>query len=263
MPAYSLKQIKMSFEQKREWEKQFPLNFHIVRPLSFLFTFPIIRLTSSPSKVAWAGFFVGLAGCISFLRISIWTGWPALLLITVFSILDAVDGNIARTTGRITYYGKFIDGSIGEVIEGSYCFFLGLGLTMHILSASHSSLDFHLSVHQAVYPLLSGTAIMAGRLYGSFLELKYGYHFFEKQIDDNEVARISVYDKIQTSTFRGKWYYNVFINVNLLNNQIVCLALFLWLGKPAIFLYVLAPYYLIRLIIYFAFFVRRARIRLT
>ena len=34
--------------------------------------------------------------------------------------MDAVDGNIARTTRNVTYYGKFLDGLLGEIIEGSY-----------------------------------------------------------------------------------------------------------------------------------------------
>jgi phosphatidylglycerophosphate synthase len=262
MAGYTFKQIARSFEQKKEWEKQFSVNYYFVRPLSFLVTYLIIRLMDSPSKVAWAGFCIGLTGCIAFSGISIWTAWPPVILLAFFSLLDAVDGNIARTTGNVTYYGKFLDGSIGELIEGSYCFFLGLGLTLNGVATSLSAAGDAFPRYSAFAPILSGSVIMAGRLYSSFIDLKYGYHSYEKQRDENKTVSSSIYDEVQTSTYSNKWYYKVFININLLNNQLICLALFLWFGKAAIFLNFLALYYLARLVIYFTFFVRRAQQRL-
>ncbi len=63
MSKYSLKQIVDSVEQKKTWEKQYPINHYIVRPLSFLVTYLIIRVTDSASSIAWIGFVIGLAGC--------------------------------------------------------------------------------------------------------------------------------------------------------------------------------------------------------
>jgi hypothetical protein len=263
MAGYTFKQIARSFEQKKEWEKQFPVNYYFVRPLSFLVTYLIIRLTDSSSKVAWAGFCIGIAGCLAFSGVSIWSFWPSVILLAIFSLLDAVDGNIARTTGNVTYYGKFLDGTIGELIESSYCLFLGLGLTLNFLLMYPSSVSDDFSPYYAFAPILSGSIIMAGRLYSSFVDLKYGYHFFEKQIDENKTDSSSIYDKMQTSTYSNKWYYNVFTNINLLNNQLICLVLFLWFEKAALFLNFLALYYLARLLIYFAFFILRAQKRLV
>lgn len=261
MANYTLKEIVGSFEQKRSWEKQFPVNYYIVRPLSFLITYLIIRLTDSPSQVAWIGFIIGLAGCVSFLGIPWWTAWPGVILLFAFSLLDAVDGNIARTTGNVTYYGKFLDGLLGEIIEANYCLCIGLGLSVGF-SIFPSVTNNIAATNSSIFPLLSGVIIMGGRLFSSFIDLKYEYHLFEKQGANNRV-KTNINDKIQSSTFRDKWYYQVFININLLNNQIIILVLCLWFGKITFFLYFLALYYLVRAIIYFIFFLRRAKQRLS
>lgn len=261
MANYTLKEIVGSFEQKKEWEKQFPVNYYIVRPLSFLITYFVIRLTNSPSKIAWVGFVIGLAGCFSFFGINLWTAWPGVVLLFTFSLLDAVDGNIARTTGDVTYYGKFLDGLLGEIIEASYCLCIGLGLSVGF-SIFPSVTNNIVATHFSSLPLLSGVVIMGGRLFSSFIDLKYEYHLSEKQGANNRI-KTNINDKIQSSTFRGKRYYQVFININLLNNQIIILILCLWFGKITFFLYLLAIYYLVRAIIYFVFFQRRAKQRLS
>jgi len=260
--TYSLKEIASSFEQKRNWERQFPVNYYIVRPLSFLITYFVIRLTNSPSRIAWIGFVIGLAGCFSFLGINLWSAWPCVTLLFTFSLLDAVDGNIARTTGNVTYYGKFLDGLLGETIEASYCFFIGLGLARGLAIFSNCEDDITTQGLVQVIPLICGTVIMSGRLLSSFVDLKYEYHAFEKERDKN-IGRKNIYDEIQSSTFRNKWYYIVFININLLNNQIIILVLCLGFGKITFFLYLLAPYYVVRAIVYFLFFLSRAKQRLS
>ena len=261
MTKYSLKEIARSFEQKKEWEKQFPVNYYIVRPLSFLITYFVIRLTNSPDRIAWIGFIIGLAGCFSFLGINLWSAWLGVILLFTFSLLDAVDGNIARTTGNVTYHGRFLDGLLDETIEASYCLCIGLGLSVGfpIFPGATNNIA---ATHSSILPLLSGVIIMGGRLFCSFVDLKYEYHFFEKQGANNRI-KTNINDKIQSSTFRDKWYYQVFININLLNNQIVILVICLWFGKIAFFLSLLAPYYLVRAVVYFVFFLRRAKQRLS
>lgn len=261
MAKYSLKEIARSFEQKRNWERQFPVNYYIVRPLSFLITYFIIRLTNFPSRIAWIGFVIGLAGCFSFLGINLLSAWPGIILLFIFSLLDAVDGNIARTTGNVTYYGKFLDGLLGEIIEASYCLCLGLGISVGFSIFSGATNNI-VAPHSSILPLLSGVIIISGRLFSSFIDLKYEYHLSEKQGSNNR-AKTNINDKIQSSTFRDKWYYRIFININLLNNQIIVLVLCLWFGKITFFLYILAMYYLVRAIIYFVFFLRRAKQRLS
>lgn len=261
MPNYSLKEIAQSFKQKKRWEKQYPINYFIVRPLSFLITFFVIRLTTSPSRIAWIGFIFGLLGCYSFLGILWWTAWPGIILVSVYSLLDAVDGNIARTTKNVTYYGKFLDGLFGKIIESSYCFFIGWGLAGGLsLISNHGVYDSNQTKVQIV-PLICGAVIMFGRLFSSFIDLKYEYHAFEKR-GSKSTGGNSIYNEIQSSTFRENWYYQIFINFNLLNNQIILLVICELFFEISFALYLLTFYYLIRIVTYFTFFLVCARQKL-
>jgi len=96
MPKYSLHEIKSAYAQKKDWEKQFPTIYYFSRPISFYLTYLIIRITENPTHIVWVGFIIGLLAWISFLFISYLTIWPGVILMVIFSILDAVDGNIAR-----------------------------------------------------------------------------------------------------------------------------------------------------------------------
>lgn len=262
MSNYSMKQIVESFEQKKAWEKQFPINYFLVRPLSFLITYPVLRIIHSPSKVAWTGFVIGVVACFAFLGLSLWTIWPGIIFISIFSILDAVDGNIARTTKNVTYYGKFLDSLIGEVIEGSYCFCIGVGVILEGLSSSDPVVKNGGVFIYNIMPLLAAAIIIAGRLYSSFIDLKYQTLFFEKKVDENTIEGRSIYDPIGTSVFKDQWIYKVFVNFNLLNNQIIFLIIVSLFWRPDFFLYFLAIYYFTRGMIYFIFFMRRAEKRL-
>lgn len=262
MAKYTLEEIAKSFYQKRSWEKQFPINYHLVRPFSFLITYLFLRITSSPSRVAWAGFIVGLSGCFSFLGIQKWTVWPGIILISIFSLLDAVDGNIARTTGKVTHYGKFLDSVLGEIIEASYCFSIGFGIfftNSHPLSPGTTNIY---TKSLTFLPLICGFAILAGRVLSSYIDLKYDYYSLEK-LGDKHRSTKNIDDAIKSSTYRERWYYRVFINFNLLNNQILLLLCFVWLGNIAVFLYIISFYYICRFIVYFLFFVKKASYTLT
>ena len=219
-------------------------------------------MTDSASSIAWIGFVIGLSGCLSFLGLSWWTAWPGILLIFTFSLLDAVDGNIARTTGKVTYFGKFLDSVLGQIIEATYCFWIGLGLALS------ESADFQLASTDMVtgrvpvLPIFCGALIMAGRLLSSLIDLQYRYLSAERQENRDRPQR-GIDDQIQTSTFKDYLSYQIFINFNLLNNQILFLILCTWAGKIELFLYLLAPYYLARAMIHLIFFYYRAKERLS
>ena len=262
MAKYSLKQIVDSVEQKKTWEKQFPINHYIVRPLSFYVTYLIIRVTDSASSLAWMSFVIGLSGCLSFLGLSWWTAWPGIILLFTFSLLDAVDGNIARTTGNVTYSGKFLDSVLGEIIEATYCFWIGLGLSFSESPYFQLAGSDIVTNRVSLLPILCGAFIMGGRLLSSWIDLQYRNLFFERQ-ENRDRPQTSIRDHIQTSTFKDNLYYRIFINFNSLNNQILFLILCAWAGKIELFLYLLAPYYLARAIIHLIFFQYRAKERLS
>jgi phosphatidylglycerophosphate synthase len=184
--------------------------------------------------------------------------WPGILLLFIFSLLDAVDGNIARTTKNVTFFGKFIDSVMGEIIEASYCFCIGFGLSAQSLTFLQPGVKDSIPHSLSSLPLLCGAVIVGARLLSSFMDVKYDYHIFEKQAS-SEQPITNIDDPIQKSTFSNKWYYLLFINLNLLNNQIVFLIICAYFGKINLFIYLLTFYYSMRLVIYCVFFLSRAK----
>ena len=97
MQQYSVQEIRSAYAQKKNWEKQFPLNYFLIRPVSFYITYFTLKVTLDPAKVAIFGFVLGVIGCFLLMFSSICSIWPGFFLIFLFSLFDAVDGNVART----------------------------------------------------------------------------------------------------------------------------------------------------------------------
>ncbi|MAI81075.1 MAG: hypothetical protein CL917_19195 [Deltaproteobacteria bacterium] len=111
---YSLAEIKRSYTPEKAWaEMQGELpSYLIYRPISFYVTLPLLWLgvpiiaVTLSSGVA-ALLMVGLA----------WQGVAGAGLAVAglgfsFHVLDCVDGNMARTTGRFSRFGALLDGTI-------------------------------------------------------------------------------------------------------------------------------------------------------
>lgn len=242
MKRYTLSDIIASYEQKRDWEKQFPVSRFIFRPASFLLTSLLLRVTSSAPAVAWAGLAVGLAASWFLLNLGTFGPWPGISGLTLFALLDAADGNIARTTGTVSLYGKMLDGMLGKLAEGLYMPALGAGLyfaggSWHVLAA--------------------GFAALAAFLYSSVVEAAFDHFTLMK---NGPAAVPGVSAKIQSSRFRGNPLYATFINLHAFNVQVLLLALAAAAGQAALsgFAYSVASYYIFRMLVVFVYYLRRA-----
>ena len=261
MPKYSISQIKSAYIQKKDWERQFPISYFLFRPISFYLTYLAVRITESPSRVAWVGFAIGAAGCLSLLFTSHLTIWPSILLLIVLALLDAVDGNIARVTKNVTHFGKYLDGMIGMAIEGSYCFWIGLGL--YLSSEDLYMLNFlHLGYNNKILIVLASVIILAGKLYSSIFEGGYYTHLIQKQKQDG-TFQDALDQNIQSSTYRKLWWYLLFVNLNAFNLQLIILALCAVLNMVDLFLLFFAIYYLFRLLVTMIFYTHHAQKNLS
>jgi len=112
---YTLSEIKASYDSKKGNSERY----------SHFFLYYLYRLVSFP--LAWAALRIGLSGnqvtFISFIIVVLLlpiaafagaiSGYLIAGLMLLFLILDCVDGNIARITGRATYAGSFLDAIVG------------------------------------------------------------------------------------------------------------------------------------------------------
>lgn len=258
MRNYSLEQIRKSYTQKKSWEKQFPVNYFLVRPLSFYLTYLVLKVTQNPAIVAFFGFILGMVGCLFLAGSCLWSIWPGILLIALYSISDAIDGNIARTTGNVTLFGRYLDGILGDLIDGSYFFFLGIGLYLLDAGSSHQLVSLFGHEYARMVPLLSGSVILICRLWAAGFETRYDIYRIRKQ---GSAAHnpLSVTAVTGISTFSNRWYYLIFINLSSLNNQLLLLVLLTVLGMEIWFLVFFACFFAGKALLYFVFFFNKTR----
>jgi phosphatidylglycerophosphate synthase len=258
MGEYSLYDIQSVYQQKKSWEKQFPINYFFIRPLSFYLTYLIIKLTRNPAKIAMFGFVLGVLGCFSLTLISFCTIWPGLLLIFFYSLSDAVDGNVARTTQNVTLFGKYLDGLIGDLIDGAYPFFLGLGLYFYPENPKDPFIDTLLHEHATVLPLFLSSLILISNLWARSFATTYELYRIRKHgsppLDNHKLAA-----PVAKSTHSNHWYYLLFINMDCLNNQLIILTLFALLKIEIWFLILFSLFYFTKAIFYLFFYFTKTK----
>ena len=261
MRKYSLQQIKSAYTQKKEWERQYPISCFLFRPISFYVTYLVLSVTNSPSKVAWCGFAIGLGGCTSLLFLSTVTIWPGLFLLIMYAVSDAVDGNIARATKNVTYYGKYLDGVIGNIIEGSY--FLCLGLGLYQTTGDLYFLNSLLLIEQnRSIVIILASIIITGRFLSAIIERSYDNLIIQKQNDEGYLKE-NLQAIFTASSFRKNIWFQIYTNLNAFNLQLIILSLCTVLNIIDVFLIFFTIYYITRFFATLIYFTFRAQNRLS
>lgn len=258
MTKSSLQDIRSAYSQKKTWEKQFPLNYFLVRPLSFYLTYITLRVTRDPSKVALFGFALGIIGCLLLALSSIYSIWPGLLFVFLFSILDAVDGNVARTTNNVTLYGKYLDGFLGDLIYGSYQFFLGIGLYFSASWPPHHLIAALPNEHLKALPLFLGSVILIGHLWAISFETRFDNYRIQKE-GFTPIGETTLSKPISKSRRSEKWYYLIFINIDSLNSQLLLFTILSFLKLEIFALLFFACFFTAKAFFYLFFFYRKAK----
>jgi len=124
---YSMKDIISSLPPEKKEEDGLWTRF-VLRPLSFPVAWAALRLKFSPMAVSYFSALLSIAGGILF-------SWPGYVqaaigaaLFNVFSVLDCVDGNMARTSGKASLWGGWADAVMGFITYTSVFFASGLYL---------------------------------------------------------------------------------------------------------------------------------------
>ncbi len=100
--------------EKKETAKNDYFAFYIGRPITYLLTIPFLYLGISPNTVTWLSFIPVIMGflllCIGKSTISLFLGWFSFFM---WSMLDGVDGNIARYKKQYSKMGDTLDATVG------------------------------------------------------------------------------------------------------------------------------------------------------
>ncbi len=254
--GYSLEHIKKAYIQKKEWEKQFPLNYFFVRPISFYITYVILKITTKADRIAYFGALLGICGCF-FLAYSFrWSVWPGIIFVALFSISDAVDGNVARTTNNVTLWGIYLDGLIGTVIETSYLFFLGTGLCLSGTGICDPIISSFFQEHAYYAPFVFGSLITIFKLWTLYFVSSYEI-FQSRKEGVPPFTEAQTKKTIGTSRFSTKWYFLIFINLDSLNNQLLLLTISAVFKLEIWFLVFFTFYFAAKAVIYLLYYFKK------
>ncbi|PKM98691.1 MAG: hypothetical protein CVU79_02210 [Elusimicrobia bacterium HGW-Elusimicrobia-3] len=259
MRYYTVTEMKESLSQKSTWERQFPVTRFIYRPVSFYLASFMSRFTNSPETIVWLGLPVGIAAAWLLLNVGRFGPWPGIAGLALFALLDAVDGNMARATKQVTLYGRMIDGVMGKIAEGIYIPALACGLYLQAQRGGLRGLTGLMrgSPEQASWTVIAaGFTALCAMLYCGAIETAYDHLKLKK----DGPSPLDVNAKFGVSRFSANPLYLVFVNINAFNVQIMLLAgaVLLGPGGPVWFIYLLCAYYLVRLVIYFSYYIHKA-----
>ena len=122
---YSLKEIIASLPPEKVRQDGLWTRF-VLRPLSFPVSWLALRMGLSPAFISYFSAIVCIAGGILF-------AWPdfllagiGVILLNFFSVLDCVDGNMARVSGKAGPWGGWADAVMGFIAYTSVFFATGI-----------------------------------------------------------------------------------------------------------------------------------------
>ncbi|HBE88614.1 MAG TPA: hypothetical protein DDW67_05675 [Elusimicrobia bacterium] len=250
MRGYTVEQMRESCAQKREWEKQFPLSHFVFRPISFYAASAVSRLTLSAPLVAAAGFAIALAGLVALVLLGELGPWPGITLLAVYALADAVDGNIARVTGTVTYYGRFLDGTLGILAEG--VFFPALGAGLWLAGGTGTPFSSAPMLHA-----VAGLSVLVLMLYSALVEGGFGRYTIEKRKTEGSFEE-TLKKNIGSSRYRGSILYAVYLNAQAFTVQLLLLAVLTAAGRIGYFLPCMAGFYAAKFLFVTPYYLRRA-----
>tara|TARA_Y100000590_G_scaffold468563_3_gene651738 strand:+ start:4562 stop:5311 length:750 start_codon:yes stop_codon:yes gene_type:complete len=96
----------------------------LFRKISFFVTPFFIKLCISPNIISGIGLVLGLMGSSLIFFTTDFSIRLSFAFFFIASVIDFVDGNVARMTNKSSFYGRFIDGIIDIIILSIYRFAL-------------------------------------------------------------------------------------------------------------------------------------------
>lgn len=104
---------------------------YAARPMSFPLTWLFVRAGMSANQVTWLGTVMALAGC-ALLALGGYAAQVAgAALVVLWSVLDTVDGNLARYYRSAGRRGEFMDALSGYLIVVALFTAVGIGAFLH------------------------------------------------------------------------------------------------------------------------------------
>ena len=202
---YSVHEIrKIHPEEKKEYDRtKLWLNF-VIRPLSFFITKLFIDCKITPNQTTIASILSGVLGSLLIATGNYIIAIIGTIFINLFTVLDAVDGNIARTLKIKSPQGEFLDDVAGYVVIAFLYPCIGMGLFLDNLNTLQSFLYIPLFGAFKAYFIMLGS--LAGSLSILHLNMTIQYNRLiklkqkkKKILEENKELHQDLNDQLEPS----------------------------------------------------------------
>ena len=215
----------------------------VFRPLAHPLVLALLPLRVPPPAVVVAATCVGFASAVEIGRHEL---VAAALLLQLKTVLDNADGQLARLSGRVTAFGRYLDSESDLLVNAALFAALGLSIGPARAALGFVALTFVLGVNfnvERLYrrergdtaeamPEADGAARVLARAYAAVYapQDRLVESFAERRLRGrSKEARLAWHDRLTVA---------VVANFGL-SPQLAALGLVLALGKPATYLYVI------------------------
>jgi hypothetical protein len=194
----------------------------VFRPAAHVVARALLPLRVPPPAVVLAGTATGLAAAVAIGRHAFLAG---ALLLQAKTVLDNADGQLARLTGRVTAFGRYLDSESDLLVDAAVFAALGLWIGPWLALAGFALLAAVLSANFNLERLFHGSRAEAD---GSLLGRAYGLVYGPQ-------------DRLADRFFPRPGAGTVGVAANFgLSTQLAALGICLALGRPAAYVAVLA-----------------------
>lgn len=167
-PVVTLASVRATYSADKRWRERAtdPLFYWLYRPLSFWLTVPLASLRLPANLVTLFGAFLSVS-LVVLAKLGVAVGWLGLLAILV-EVLDGVDGNLARLSGRPTRLGAYFD-SLNDRLASVLLLW-----TLGIVAGRSGLADAHVAERNELIAVLAGSLTLLSRFCDDFLEKQTG-----------------------------------------------------------------------------------------
>ena len=192
---------------------------HLFRPLAHAVVVPLAWLRVPPPAVVVLAAAAGVAGAVELARGHLVV---AALLVQLKTVLDNADGQLARLTGRVTAFGRYLDSECDLLVNAALCAALGTPLA----ALGFGLLTLVLSTNFNVERIARGAeaewdSSVLGRAYG----VLYGW---QDRLADRLLGGRSI----------QPWQVSVLANLGM-TTQLAAFGICMALGHPTAFVWIL------------------------
>jgi phosphatidylglycerophosphate synthase len=214
----------------------------VFRPLAHLVVLALLQLRVPPPAVVVAGACVGLAGAVEIGRHEL---LAAAVLLQLKTVLDNADGQLARLSGRVTAFGRYLDSESDLLVNAALFAALGLQIGPWLALAGFLMLTLVLGVNfnlERLYRRESGESGAAmPHAEGAAAVLARVYALVYAPQDRAVEAFVDRRLRSRVPEARLAWHDPLTVGVVAnfgLSPQLAALGLCLALGRPAAYVLV-------------------------